>query len=397
MSVVERRNRIAIRHRLAPSRRTDDVVEITDGLVALHSSDPATVYLSAAARMEHPSRDPVDTALYEHRSLIRHHAMRRTLWVATPEMARIMHAAATVPIAARERRKLEQLLEANGIDNGAEWLRDATATTLGAIGEHGPMTARSLGPLVPALRMPLVMSAGTPNSATVAAHTRVLLVLGFEGEIVRTRPTGTWINGEYRWAAMADWTSEWLPDGLAGMPSQLAAGELAARWLRAFGPAPASDLQWWTGWSGAATKAAITAAGAVEVDLDGATGWVLADDIEPVEPPEPWVAVLPGLDPTTMGWKQRDWFLPADMASALFDRNGNGGPTIWVDGKVVGGWVQRKDGTLVPGLLAPVTKAQQRSIDAEFDRVRSTVGDTRFTVRFPAPMQIQLLAGLSQA
>ncbi|MEO6124376.1 MAG: winged helix DNA-binding domain-containing protein [Ilumatobacteraceae bacterium] len=397
MSVVERRNRIAIRHRLAPSWRTDDVAAIADGLVALHSSDPATVYLSVAARMVNPSRGPVDTALYDRRSLIRHHAMRRTLWVATPEVARIMHAAATVPIAARERNKLEQLLEANGIDNGAQWLRDATAATLAAIGERGPMTARMLGPLVPSLRTPLVMSAGAAYSATVAAHTRVLLVLGFDGEIVRTRPTGTWINGEYRWAAMSDWIPEWLPGGMAGMSNQLAAGELAARWLRAFGPAPASDLQWWTGWSGATTKAAITAAGAVEVHLDGVTGWVLADDIEPVEPPEPWVAVLPGLDPTTMGWKQRDWFLSADMASALFDRNGNGGPTIWVDGQVVGGWVQRKDGTLLPGFLAQVTKAQRRAIDAEFNRIRSTVGDTRFTVRFPAPLQIQLPADLSQA
>jgi hypothetical protein len=28
----------------------------------------------------------------------------------------------------------------------------------------------------------------------------VLLLLGFEGAIVRGRPTGTWINAEYHWA-----------------------------------------------------------------------------------------------------------------------------------------------------------------------------------------------------
>ena len=386
MSVAERRNRIGVRHRLAPSRRTDDVVLIADDLVALHSSDPATVHLSAAARMANPSLDPVAQALYDDRTLVRHHAMRRTLWVATPEVARTVHACATAPIATRERRKLEQLLEANGIEDGAAWLRSAAAETRAALAEHGPMTARRLGPLVPALRTPLTMSAGTTYSATVAAHTRVLLVLGFEGEIVRTRPTGTWINGEYCWASMA----EWLPGGVVGREPGPAAADLARRWLFTFGPAPLADLQWWTGWSGATTKAAVAAAGAVEVDLDGEVGWVLADDLDPVDPPEPWVAVLPGLDPSTMGWKRRDWFLPPSMGPVLFDRNGNAGPTIWVDGRVVGGWLQRKDGTLVAGLLEPVTPGQQRAIDAEFDRLRSMLGDSRFTVRFPAPQQAEL-------
>ena len=44
-----------------------------------------------------------------------------------------------------------------------------------------------------------------------------------------------------------------------------------------------------------------------------------------------------------MGWKLRDWYLPAAAADA-FDRNGNAGPTLWVDGRVVGAWAQAPDG-----------------------------------------------------
>ena len=58
---------------------------------------------------------------------------------------------------------------------------------------------------------------------------------------------------------------------------------------------------------------------------------------------EPWVALLPGLDPTTMGWKQRAWYLPESAAEA-FDSSGNAGPTIWLDGRVVGAWAQSPDG-----------------------------------------------------
>ena len=51
----ERRARLARRHLLAPSLRTDDVVAVADAVVALHSTDPVSVYLSSAARMVHPS------------------------------------------------------------------------------------------------------------------------------------------------------------------------------------------------------------------------------------------------------------------------------------------------------------------------------------------------------
>ena len=46
------------RHRLLPHARTDDLTAIADGLVALHSTDPVTVYLSAMVRMVHPSTPP---------------------------------------------------------------------------------------------------------------------------------------------------------------------------------------------------------------------------------------------------------------------------------------------------------------------------------------------------
>jgi hypothetical protein len=66
----------------------------------------------------------------------------------------------------------------------------------------------------------------------------------------------------------------------------------------------------------------------VEVDLDGAPGpgLVLADDVETVASPGPWVALLPTLDPTTMGWTHRDWYL-GKHRPALFDTSGNAGLT----------------------------------------------------------------------
>jgi hypothetical protein len=385
IDVEERRARLAVRHHLAPTARTDDVVAIADDLVALHSSDPVSVYLSATARMRAPSLAAVDAALYDERTLIRHHAMRRTLWVTGHETARLTHAAATVDLHAVQLRYLRAALAGGGVADPDAWVaagRDAVLDVLAA----GPLTAREIGQRLPELTVPVPVGTGR-LATTAAAHTRLLLVLGFAGDVVRARPTGTWINGQYRWAA----TGSWFPGGFGGADRRAAAADLARRWLAAFGPGTRADLQWWAGWTAATTTRALADAGAVEVELAAETGVVLPDDLDP-GPVEPWVALLPGLDPTTMGWKRRDWYLDPEVAAAVFDRNGNAGPTAWADGRVVGGWVQRKDGTVALKLLADVGAAQRDALEAAAGELEKLVGDVRFGVRFPAPLQAELLA-----
>lgn len=388
VTVAERRARLATRHHLGPFTRTDDVTAIADDVVALHSSDPVSVYLSAAARMATPSIAAVDTALYEDRSVVRLHAMRRTLWVASAGVARSAHAAATTKLVAAERRRLVKLLEDNGVDDGGAWLDRARADVLAALDDLGEATTREIGDALAHLRHPLELSPGKSYGQTVSAHTRVLLVLGFEAEVLRTRPVGTWVSGQYRWAH----ASSWIPGGIDGADVGEASAELARRWLRAFGPAPASDLQWWAGWTKRDTAAALAGAGAVAVSVDGAEAWLAPDDVDAVPGVEPWVAFLPGLDPTTMGWKDRSWYIDAAHAARVFDANGNGGPTIWVDGRIAGSWAQRPDGDIAYTLFEGVPVGRGPEVDEAAAALATLLGDTRISVRFPAPIARDLLA-----
>ena len=384
IDVEERRARLAERHRLLPRTRTDDLPQIADDLVALHSSDPVTVFLSAMARMAHPSIAAVEQALYVDRSLIRHHGMRRTLWVATPPVVQLMHAAATRDLLTNERRRTSQLLAASGIQDPEQWLADAEKQVLADLREHGPSTAREIGQRVAALRQRLQLAPGKTYAAVQSAHTRVLYILGFAGKMLRGQPSN-WINGAYRYAE----ANSWLPGGLGDLDPRLAAAELAARWLQRFGPATTVDLQWWMGWTLKRTRQALADCGAVEVDLDDVTGWLAADD-PPLAPVEPWVAVLPGLDPTIMGWKQREWYLPSTSLE-VFDGVGNGGPSLWVDGRVVGGWAQTKDGSVHVHYFERVGADRRREIDQRIDELKSWIGETRFTVRFPGDIHARLL------
>lgn len=390
---AQRRARLGRRHRLAGRARVDDVATITDSLVAVHSTDPATVYLSLAVRMATPSLAAVGEALYDARSVVRHHGMRRTIWVYTPATARTVHAACTAAIATKEWQQLAKWVALSGIEQPEEWIGRLTAATLDAVRRLGPCSARQLGRAEPALATKLQVGNGK-FVVDQSAHTRLLLNLGFDGAVVRTMPIGTWVSGEYQWCVTADW----LAEGFTGEEPAAARGELAARYLRAFGPATAADLQWWAGWTVGATKAALAACSAVEVALDGGrTGWLLPDDLADDAggvdvDDEPWAALLPGLDSTAMGWKHREWYLGewGAFGGPLFDKNGNIGPTVWWNGEVVGAWGQRADGSVVHELVRPVDRAGQRAIDAAADQLHALLGPTRVAPRYPTPLQTAL-------
>jgi hypothetical protein len=211
--------------------------------------------------------------------------------------------------------------------------------------------------------------------------------LSADGLIVRGRPRGSWISSQYRWLPM----TAWLPNGLPQCTTAEAQVELVRRWLRAFGPASINDLKWWTGLTLGDVKRALAALDVVDVTLDEGAGLALADDLEPTPPGPLWAALLPALDSTPMGYVQRDWFL-GPHAAALFDRSGNIGPTVWVDGRIVGGWAQRKNGALAYKLLEDVGAEAERAIDAAVHRLGGWLGQIRVTPRFRTPLERELSA-----
>ena len=383
----ERRARLARRHHLAPSSLAATVSEVAASLVALHATDAATVHLAARARLVEPTVADTEAALYEERSLVRMLAMRRTMFVVPREVVPVVQAAAADAVAAAQRKLLAQhLTELASIDDSATWLKEVGEATVRALAARGEATATELAQDEPRLRTQLVMAEGKSYSATVNITTRVLTVLGAEGRIVRGRPRGTWISSQYRWSTAEDW----LPGRLEPWPVAAARTELARRWLLAYGPAPLADLRWWTGWNMGDVKKALAGLDVVEVDLeDGGTGVLLAQDTAPVRAVEPWVALLPALDPTVMGWVAREWYL-GPHAPALFDRSGNPGPTIWSDGRIVGGWAQARDGEVRHRLLEDVGTEVTRAVEAAAERLTSWLGPIRVTPRFRTPLEREL-------
>ncbi|MFC9340702.1 winged helix DNA-binding domain-containing protein [Streptomyces sp. NPDC057020] len=393
IGAAERRARLGVRHLLAGSARAGSAEEVAGSLVALHGTDPASVFLAVGARLA-GSAGPVadlERALYEDRSLVRMHGMRHTVFVLPAALAPAVQTSTTDPAAVREQVTLLQHLAA-GSDFDAAWLAETERLVLAELGVRGEATGAELGRAVPALRSTYLYGKGTRQEGVQSVASRVLRVLGMEGRIVRGRPQGTWTSSRFRWARPAGPASGQPP--VDQLDPAAARAELIQRWLRACGPATEADLKWWTGWKVTDVRGALAAVGARSVTLGEGTGFVLPDDLDPVAEgasvPEPWAALLPALDPTAMGWQARDWYLDPEHRAALYDRSGNIGPTVWWDGRIVGGWAQRPDGEIVHRLLADVGAGAGRAIEAEAERLAGWIGDVRVTPRFRTPLEREL-------
>ena len=356
-------------------------------MVCLHGTDSSSVYLAAWARMAKPSVAAVDEALYERRTLVRLLAMRRTVFVVPTEDAPIVQAGAATGVARVERRRTEAMVGQLGVSDVHHWLEEAEAATMAELERRGEATAQELSRAVSMRASRAKINPGQRLEGEVSMASRMLLTRAVAGRVVRGRPRGTWLSNQYRWTTMAGW----LGAPLAVLPIDEAQASLAGRWLARFGPATEADLQWWTGWTLRDTRAALAAAGAVAADVeDVGAAFVSPDDLEPVGVPGPWIALLPALDPTTMGWKARDWYL-GPHREALFDTAGNAGPTIWSDGRIVGGWAVLPSGEVVTRLLEDIGSEAVQAVSAEVARLTDWLQSTQVVPRFATPLARQLV------
>jgi hypothetical protein len=356
-------------------------------MTCLHATEPASVHLAAWARSS-ASRDDVDEALYVERSIVKQLAMRRTVFAFPRELLPAVWGSASARVAAQQFRQLAgEVVRAGITTDGEAWVTEHVELVRELLAHH-PMTTGEVREKLPALDARLTRGKGD-YQADVAIARQVIVVLAADGTVVRGTNDGGWKITRPRWTL----TEEWLGEALEPLPETEAYAALVTAWLRSFGPGTEADLAWWLGSTKAAVRRALADTGAVPVSLDGGgTGWLLPDDVEPVGDPGPWAALLPALDPTTMGWKERGFHL-GDHVDKVFDRNGNGGPSAWWNGRIVGVWCQQPDGRVDVVLAEAVPRSAQRALDAKAEELTAWLdGDVVRSV-YLSPLARRHLAG----
>ncbi|MGB6245065.1 MULTISPECIES: winged helix DNA-binding domain-containing protein [Gordonia] len=386
ITVAQRRARLQRRHLLdgGAGRRPADVA---DAVVALHATVPSTVHLSVWARGGAVDPGVVETALYDDRSLVKQLVMRRTLFVMTrPVLADAVGAVGPRVAASERTNMLRDLRREDGPPDPEAWLADARRAVLAEFAGGAAFPAPELRTRLPEFDLEIMRDADKSYGGPSPMLPRLLNLMAASGDVVRGPNGADWHRSRPSWTAMQTWLGAPLPavDQAAGHAA------MVERWLRRYGPGSETDLVWWLGTTKTAVRAALATLDVTEVDMEAAgTGYLMSDDLADLEPVTPRALLLPSLDPTTMGWKDRDFYL-GGHAAELFDRNGNGGQTAWWDGRVVGGWVlaDGADGgravRVVP--LEDLPPEALRALDRRAEELSEWLGESRPTPGFPSPL-----------
>jgi hypothetical protein len=368
---------LAHKQHLLPASRLADAVQVTRDIVALHATAATGPYLSLWARVPDFQCQELEGALYERRELTRVHCMRMTVHAVPSDEVPLFFQAYVERCTQAEFRGWGSLLVQAGLcrEGGAEaLLEELHRQVLDVLIEKGPSTMREICQAVPELKTKIRHSVDKSYAGEFSIGSRLVLTMSVLGLLVRARPRGTWRSNLYEYAVLSDW----LPDvDLESVTPQEARAWLVRRYLAAFGPATFDDVQWWTGFSKGEAEEALAALkpAAVEVAIEGwGDGYlVLADDARRLHdftpPDEPYVFLLPSLDPYIMGYSDRCRFLTPENRIKVFDRAGNAVPTVWANGRVVGAWGQHRDGSVAYGLFEPVGEDEQVLLVSEAQRL----------------------------
>jgi hypothetical protein len=306
-------------HRPAEARHPADVARAICGAQAQDAKAGRLAFRARSARLRAAD---VDRARTDERSLLRAWAMRGTMHLLATEDAGWLLPLFEPAVADNSRRRLAEL----GVDAGArERGLDEIARALEA---QGPLTRDQLTDRL----------AGRGVRLERSSRWHIFRIAVASGVACHGPDSG----GSTCLVLARDWLGERSPHD-----REAALGELARRYLRAFGPATEADFAGWSGLGLRDVRSGLSLIGAeiAEVRVDGETAWTLAASAR--RPRGRIVRLLPAWDTYLMGHRDRSFLAkPADWRKVM-PGGGILRPTSVRDGVAIGTWrVRRGKGAL---------------------------------------------------
>jgi hypothetical protein len=351
-----------------------DLDALVRGSIGLHSTDYATPYLSARARL--PGFAPADLfrRLSTAHGLVRVNAFRNTVHVVHVDDLPAVLAATGAAVAQVGRKQ-------PGLAPLSDAAFEAGLAAVAAALAGGPRTTEQLKAALPAQ----------------AADLRFWLLAAMgRGTVIRADAANPRSN-RTRYAAVSSWVPGFRPDV---RPAVEVRRELLGRAVRTFGPTTVEDLAWWLpAPKGEVTRALAATPGLASVAVDGRTWWYERElaDREPPPRERHGVWLLPYEDALLKGYLDRSWLLAPGLREVVFpshpthwrppdgvspgpgphrgiNASGEARPTVWWRGRVVGRWEQ-EDGRVVWQLHADLDPTARAAVADEVARLERFLGE----------------------
>lgn len=275
MTPQDRRARFAAQLLAGPPAATAE--QAVGRVLAVQGQDPRGFRLAVRARTAGVSAADVDRGLAERRLVVAW-LNRGTLHLVRAEDYPWLHALTAPPLAAANRRRLEQEGVTPALaDHGVDVVVEALST--------GPRSREELRAVLDA--------AGVPTRGQALVH--VLFETSLRHRLIRGP-----VEGGDHLMVLAD---AWLP-AAPGSDRDEALARLAERYLAGHGPATDRDLAVWAGLPLRDVRAGLAAIRDRTVEHDGL---VVLDDADSAGPPPlPAPRLLGNFDPILHGWASRE-------------------------------------------------------------------------------------------
>ncbi len=333
-------NRTLLARQHLLERTAAPALGMVDHLIGLQAQDNLSPYLSLAARIEGFDPAALSSAL-EVGDAVRLVALRGTIHVLTPDDA--------LSLRRWVQPALDRVAGSSPVSAPARHVPvDALVEAVHATLADGPVSVKGLGER-------LAETFDAPAAALAhAARERVALV--------QLPPRGLWgRSGGVRYQTV---------ERQVGRPSTtLDLPGLVRRYLRAFGPATASDMTTWSRVTRLGPVFAAMREELVEVACeDGRTRYDVPDALSVEgDAPAP-VRLLGGYDNVWLSHADRSRVMPEDVRRRWQGPNGGTGHTLWVDGFMAGLWWWR-DHQVETEVFSRLSPRERVQLDDEVERV----------------------------
>jgi Winged helix DNA-binding domain len=306
-------------HRPAVVRDPAEVARLTAGIQA---QDPPAARLSFRSRTRGLTAADIDRARTEERSLLRTWLMRETIHVIPTEDAGWMLPLFEPLIEKRTRRRLVQL----GMPHATQ---EKALRTIASALDDGPLTRTEAAERV--TDAGVALNAQTPLHVVRLAVTSGVALLGPDR------------SAQPMLVRREDWIGKGPP-----FDRDRALGELARRYMRAFGPATDRDFAYWSGLALRDVRAGLDGiSGELEETRVGEQHQLILRGSLPRLPRPNQIRMLGGFDTYLLGYRDRGFATGDEHRATVSDGGGGIYPVIVRDGVVQAGWrVSRKGGAL---------------------------------------------------
>ena len=311
---------ILTKHHLTEESKINDIVKIAENIFGLHGTNQTTPYLSLFNRMKSFSKDLFDKIAYDDRKLGKIRCMRKTVFILPENMLSYSYVATKKQYSKRQEGYLNNLgVTKNEFKEVSRKIQEILKSKSKSTAE----IKKELG-----------------ISENISAFVNLLCDAN---TLIRNKPVKSWRDKRHTYSLFSDYFPILK---LEEYSIEESIEKVVTGYIEKYGPVTEEDIFWWTGFNKTPVRKVLDKEKEnyerILVNDFEQEFLLMKKDYDLLKNAKDHslntINILPDLDPYTMGYKNRERYIPNKFFNHVYDRSGNATSMILLNGRVVGVW-----------------------------------------------------------